>query len=219
MNTPPTQAPSARRPTPESLSLMDPPDRPGGLSPDVAGAVSVSRSDATRRTYSGQWRQFVAWADDAGIPWLLTAPVDVAEYLTALVGAGRRSCNGAARRSPFRPRVTSGSQKTGCPNRGLALGLGPAWLGARWAADVAERSEDTGPRLLCAPRRIYLAGRTGEPGLTGRMGVRPGLNIPYPTGPTNCLARTRSTGSRRGSDVLGRGCPTPAGSPHLTGSR
>ena len=25
------------------------------------------------------------------------------------------------------PRVTSGSQKTGCPNRGLALGLGPAW--------------------------------------------------------------------------------------------
>ena len=110
MNTPPTQAPSARRPTPESLSLMDPPDRPGGLSPDVAGAVSVSRSDATRRTYSGQWRQFVAWADDAGIPWLLTAPVDVAEYLTALVGAGRRSCNGAARRSPFRPRDVGQSE-------------------------------------------------------------------------------------------------------------
>ena len=82
---------------------MDPPDRPGGLSPDVAGAVSVSRSDATRRTYSGQWRQFVAWADDAGIPWLLTAPVDVAEYLTALVGAGRRPCNGAARRCPSCP--------------------------------------------------------------------------------------------------------------------
>ena len=82
---------------------MDPPDRPGGLSPDVAGAVSVSRSDATRRTYSGQWRQFVAWADDAVIPWLLTAPVDVAEYLTALVGAGRRSCNGAARRCPSWP--------------------------------------------------------------------------------------------------------------------
>ena len=82
---------------------MDPPDRPGGLSPDVAGAVSVSRSDATRRTYSGQWRQFVAWADDAVIPWLPTAPVDVAEYLTALVGAGRRSCNGAARRCPSCP--------------------------------------------------------------------------------------------------------------------
>ena len=45
---------------------MDPPDRPGGLSPAVAGAVSASRSDATRRAYSEQWRQFVAWASDAG---------------------------------------------------------------------------------------------------------------------------------------------------------
>ena len=30
----------------------------------------------------------MAWAGDAGIPWLPAAPVDVAEYLTALVGRG-----------------------------------------------------------------------------------------------------------------------------------
>ena len=66
--------------------------------------------------------------------------------------------------SVLSPRVTSGGQKTGFANRNLALGLGPAWLGARWAADVAERSEDTVPRLLCAPQSIYLGDRPGEPG-------------------------------------------------------
>ena len=67
---------------------MVPPERSGGLSPAVAGAVSTSRPDATRRAYSGQWRQFAAWADDAGVPWLPAAPVDIAEYLTALVARG-----------------------------------------------------------------------------------------------------------------------------------
>ena len=66
--------------------MVVPPERSGGLSPAVAGAVSTSRPDATRRAYSGQWRQFAAWADDAGVPWLPAAPVDTAEYLTALVG-------------------------------------------------------------------------------------------------------------------------------------
>ena len=37
-----------------------------------------------------------------------------------------------------------------------------AALGTRWAADAAERTEDTGPRFLCAPRRIYLGDRPGE---------------------------------------------------------
>ena len=41
------------------------------------------------------------------------------------------------------PRVTSGGQNTGFANRNLALGLGPAWLGTRWAADMAERTGDT----------------------------------------------------------------------------
>ena len=95
-----------------------------------------------------------------------------------------------------------------------ALGLGPACLGTRWAADVAERTGDTWPRLLYAPRRIYLGDRPGEPDLTGRTGGHPGLNNPYSTGPTSCLARTRSTGSHRGLDRSGRrGCPAPAVSP------
>ena len=79
--------------SPGQLSLLDPgplspQPAPEVLSPAVAGAISASRSDATRRAYSGQWRQFVAWAGDAGVPWLPAAPVDVAEYLTALVGRG-----------------------------------------------------------------------------------------------------------------------------------
>ena len=86
-------APSGRQPVspqpkPEVLSLADHPGRPGGLSPAVAGAVSASWSDSTRRAYSGQWRQFVAWAGNAGVPWLPAAPADIAEYLTAPVGRG-----------------------------------------------------------------------------------------------------------------------------------
>ena len=41
--------------------------------------------------------------------------------------------------------ITSGGQKTGCENRNFALGLGPAWPAPGGAADVAERTEDTGP--------------------------------------------------------------------------
>ena len=58
-------------------------------------------SDSTRRAYSGQWRQFVARADDAGVPWLPAAPVDVAEYLTALVG--EPVLQRCGRRGPFCP--------------------------------------------------------------------------------------------------------------------
>ena len=87
-------APSGRQPVspqpkPEVLSLAeDHPGRPGGLPPAVAGAVSASWSDSTRRACSGQWRQFVVLAWDAGVPWLPAAPVDIAEYLTALVARG-----------------------------------------------------------------------------------------------------------------------------------
>lgn len=40
------------------------------------------------------------------------------------------------------PRVTYAQRKTGCANRNL--GLGPSWLGARWAADVAEKRLQAG---------------------------------------------------------------------------
>ena len=49
-------------------------------------------------------------------------------------------------------------------NLGAGVFDDAAALGTRWAADAAERTEDTGPRLLYAPRRIYLGDRPGEPG-------------------------------------------------------
>ena len=46
------------------------------------------------------------------------------------------------------------------------LGLGSARPGTRRAKDVAERMEDTGPRLLCAPLRIYLGDGPGVAGVS-----------------------------------------------------
>ena len=57
-----------------------------------------------------------------------------------VVAFGRQQLADGARSHPL---VTSGGQKTGFANRNLALGLGPAWLGTRWAADMAERTGDT----------------------------------------------------------------------------
>ena len=81
------------------------------------------------------------------------APVDVAEYLTALVGKGRGSCHGAAGGARSVPRVTSGSQKTGCANRGRHVWLGASMARPLWAADVAERAEDTEPQQNRSPHR------------------------------------------------------------------
>ena len=54
--------------------------------------------------------------------------------------------------------------------------------------------------------------------LTGRTGYQLVLNHQSPTGPTNCLARTWSTGSLRGPAMSGsRGCPTNAVSPRSIG--
>ena len=46
--------PLSPQPAPEALSSAVRPERRGGLSPSVAGAVSASRSDATRKAYSAQ---------------------------------------------------------------------------------------------------------------------------------------------------------------------
>ena len=73
----------------------------------------------------------------------------------------------------------------------------------------------------CALRGVFISaiGRVSR-GLTGRTGDHPGLKNPCSTGPTDCLARIRSTGSRRGVTLPGwRGCPTPAVSPRSTGFR
>ena len=44
----------------------------------------------------------------------------------------------AGRQGPFCPPGYVQQSEDRCVNRNLALGLGPAWLGNRWAADVAE---------------------------------------------------------------------------------
>ena len=43
-----------------------------------------------------------------------------------------------------------------------AVGLGPALFGTRSAADVADRTEDTEPRLLRARQRIYPSDGLGD---------------------------------------------------------
>ena len=80
----------------------------------------------------------------------------------------------------YKPAALPGGGSTDCPGlppppwKGAPadLGLGPAWLGTRRAAYVAERTEDTGPGLLCAPPRIYLGDRPGAP-LPYRQNGRP----------------------------------------------
>ena len=57
----------------------------------------------------------MAWTGDAGVLRLPAAPVKVAEYLTGL--AGEPVFPRCGRRGSFCPRVTSGSQNTGCANR------------------------------------------------------------------------------------------------------
>ena len=61
------------------------------------------------------------------------------------------------------------------------------------------RKQTTPLQVLSHSRHSWPPGR----GLKGRTGAHPSLKNPYPTGSANCLARTRSTRSRRGAAVSG----------------
>ena len=57
--------------------------------------------------------------------------------------------------------------ETAAPNMEGRSSSPRAWVGTArhpMGTDVAERTGDTGPRLLCAPRRIHLCDGSGEPG-------------------------------------------------------
>ena len=88
--------------------------------------------------------------------------------------------------------------------------------GGRWALRSAQStrgfaSYELRGGFISAVGRVSL-------GIMDRTGDHPSLKFPYSTGPTNCLARTRPTGSRRGATLSARrGCPTPAVSPRSTG--
>ena len=90
---------------------------PEFLSPAVAGAVSAGRSDATRKAYSGSsvssWPRPAIPASSGCRLHRWTSPN------TSRPWWGSRSFHGAADGARPVPRVTSGGQKTGCPNRGL----------------------------------------------------------------------------------------------------
>ena len=57
----------------------------------------------------------------------------------------------------------------------------------RWAVDVAEHTGNTGPRLLCAPRRIYLGDRPGEPGPHGQNWRPPRFELSISNRPDKSL--------------------------------
>ncbi|MGV9949393.1 site-specific integrase [Rhodococcus aetherivorans] len=61
----------------------------------IAGAVTRSRADSTRRNYAADWRRFTAWCQREGHPALPAHPVTVAAYLLAAAAvvdeSGRRT--------------------------------------------------------------------------------------------------------------------------------
>ena len=84
----------------------------------------------------------------------------------------------------------------------------PSGLGRHGSAPGGRRTlrstQRTGawPPVRSAENLSGAIGRVSR-GLTGRTGDPPGLNNQYPTGRSNCLARTHLTGSRRGPAVSG----------------
>ena len=96
-----------------------------------------------------------------------------------------------------RMRVTA-RQNGVTPLRHASEGWHPECATAHTPNDDAPRETTyvvAGRRTLLSREYISVIGRVSR-GITGRTGDHLGLSIPYPTGPTNCLARTRSTGSR-----------------------
>ena len=122
---------------------------PEFLSPAVAGAVSAGRSDATRKAYSGSsvssWPRPAMPASSGCRLHRWTSPN------TSRPWWGSRSFHGAADGARSVPRVTSGGQKTGCPNRSLVV-----WLGPAWPTPGGRRT------LRSALRTRGLTGRTGD---------------------------------------------------------
>ena len=113
----------------------------------------------------------------------------------------------------------------GCRTRHGRAVQHPPGLGRHGSTPCGRRTLRTeqGTRGLasCALSGKFISaiGRVSR-GLMGRTGDHPSLTYPYPAGPTNCLARTRSTGFRRGAgSPTWRGGLAQAVSLRSTGSR
>ena len=98
----------------------------------------------------------------------------------------------------YEPAILWGGGSAGCPGlrprNGRAVqqpsGLHRHGVRTRWAADVAERTEDAGPSPMCAPRRTYLGDRRVSRDLTGRAGAGTAVDGPQlPADPVATMGR------------------------------
>lgn len=71
------------RPTALALAPAD------ALDEAAAGFAAASKSDATRRAYAGDWRDFTNWCVEGGVDTLPASGRTVGRYLTHLAGLGR----------------------------------------------------------------------------------------------------------------------------------
>ena len=138
-------------------SAWSPPGRSSSLRPSPVPS-RPSWSDSTRRAYSGQWRQFVARADDVAVPWLPAAPVDVAEYLTALVG--EPVLQRCGRRGPFcPPGYVRRSEDRFCEPRSPRLDHQRCWMTHKFSGPGAVTEANSPAAYSPFPR---LRGRSGQ---------------------------------------------------------
>ncbi|MCC0807525.1 site-specific integrase [Methylobacterium sp. W2] len=71
------------RPTALALAPAD------ALDEAAAGFAAASKSDATRRAYAGDWRDFTSWCAEQGVDTLPATGRTVGRYVTHLAGLGR----------------------------------------------------------------------------------------------------------------------------------
>jgi integrase len=71
------------RPTALAIAPAD------ALDEAAAGFAAASKSDATRRAYAGDWRDFMGWCVDGGVDSLPASGRTVGRYLTHLASLGR----------------------------------------------------------------------------------------------------------------------------------
>src|SRR5215469_17295958 len=58
---------------------------------EAADFAAGSLADATMEAYTADWRHFVGWCHDGGVPSLPASPVVVSGYLASLATALKRS--------------------------------------------------------------------------------------------------------------------------------
>jgi hypothetical protein len=93
-NLPPSN-PAGLGTAPTTQSELIPALKPGDPPYETARAAqtfaAAAKSNATRRAYNSDWKDFSAWCSTNNLVALPSEPVTVALYLTALAGKGRKA--------------------------------------------------------------------------------------------------------------------------------